>query len=309
LRLTLTKTSSWYPKPAILNIFELKKTYFIVTFNVFIYQASYRGLVSGFFHGDTTNTSSSIFACLRGRGSNCSRMLAVGSLVTMSKVSACNRGTIWLNDRCRLEYTCCLRKDVAIQAGTNNKCNVSLDQKDSLHVCTSPHAEISCDLPADILCLSGPRQGNFLVRGYRQGPRHLNVEDVIGCAKDGDARAEGVYAWRQSLSTDFAGSDIDPVGVLVGVASGVSVRDPHFTYRDSQKRWSVTGVARSVGCACDLIGRRRRSIRGHGQAEAGNCCRVDGSDFGLWRGGDATPRKDRVVFGSAEVDRVRLGIC
>ena len=90
-------------------------------------------------------------------------MLTLGSLMTVKVPTS---GYLVCCDRCLFEYTCCLRKDTAVQAGTSLKCNGSLDQKDSLHVCTSPHVDLSCDLPEDIICLSPPSQSNFLVIVY-----------------------------------------------------------------------------------------------------------------------------------------------
>ena len=58
---------------------------------------------------------------------------------------------VLVSDRCLLEHACCLRKDAAVQGGTSYECNVSLDQKDALHGCTSPHLDIARDLPEDIL--------------------------------------------------------------------------------------------------------------------------------------------------------------
>ena len=79
-------------------------------------------------------------------------------------------------------------------------------------------------------------------------------------------------------------------------------------------RRSGSDVVRSIGASRDLCGLRRLSIVGRGQGEAGHCCRGDGRDGdvacdnGVWHGGDASLREDRVVAGSPELDICWFGV-
>jgi hypothetical protein len=229
----------------------------------------------------------------------------------------------WFSDSCHLEVACCLRKDAAVQGRSSLEQNASLDQKDALHVCTCSNLDKALNLPEDILCLYTARQDHFLTRRYHQVPRHLNDEDVVGPASEGDVRVNGdvrlegvdavvsVGRLLQSEAANFTRKQIDPRGVGVGAPPCVGIRDLHVADRGGQKRRSGRDVARRVGMIAlpdELRGRGSLCIEGRGQAEAGNCCRGDGRDGdvtcdgGPGHGGDAGLREDRILDGSPELD-------
>jgi hypothetical protein len=227
----------------------------------------------------------------------------------------------WLSNRCHLEVTRRLRQDAAVQGGTSREQNIGLDQKDALHVCTCAHPDMARDLPEDILCKCAARQDDIHVCGLYQVPRYLNDEDVGGAATEGDVRAdadarvEGVDAGRQwsvftaEVSAEEAATEIDPLGISINAARGVSVRGLHGADRGGQTRRSGCSVVRREGLAHDLGGCRKLPTRVQGEAEAGHGARGDGrdgyvaSDDGGGYGGDAALCEDHVIASSLEADR------